>query len=117
MHRVLIGTAVILLAAGIGPSGSERRRETRSGRRASAPAYLKPVPMDESKARPRPVTIDIPVNGTIYPPDIIPPQFAWRDDNPAATVWRIEIIFGEKNRPIQVWSTARRCRSAPSTKR
>jgi hypothetical protein len=56
-----------------------------------------------------PLTIDIPVNGTIYPPDIIPPQFAWRDDNPAATVWRIEIAFGEHTRPSKSGRMARRC--------
>ncbi len=32
--------------------------------------------------------IDIPVNGTIYPPDIIPPQFAWRDDNSRRMAYR-----------------------------
>ena len=59
------------------------------------------------------ITIDIPVNGTIYPPDLIPPQFAWRDDNPAATVWRIEILFGEKARPIQIWSAGEKMQIGP----
>ena len=63
-----------------------------------------------------PITIDVPVNGTIYPPDLIPPQFAWRDDNSAATVWRIEIIFGEKRAPSRSGPLARRCRSARSTR-
>ena len=50
------------------------------------------------------LNIDVPANGVIYPPDIIPPQFAWRDDNRAATVWRIEVVFGEHAKPIKVWS-------------
>jgi tetratricopeptide (TPR) repeat protein len=59
------------------------------------------------------LTIDLPVNGTIYPPDIIPPQFAWRDDNSAATVWQIEIAFGEHRRPIKVWSNGEMMQLAP----
>jgi len=53
---------------------------------------------------PTPVTIDLPAEGTIYPPDLIPPQFAWRDESPDAKVWRIEIVFGGRGRAIQVWS-------------
>ena len=61
--------------------------------------------MDTAAASSQPaLTIDLPVNGTLYPPDIIPPQFAWRDDNPAATVWRIEVVFGEHAHSIKVWS-------------
>ncbi|MGA2652186.1 MAG: tetratricopeptide repeat protein [Terracidiphilus sp.] len=81
------------------------------------PAYLKPISMDlpasgDPSAQPS-LTIDIPVNGTIYPPDIIPPQFAWRDDNPAASVWQIEIAFGERRRPVKVWSNGEKMQLAP----
>ena len=110
MKRVLMGTAVILLAAG---SGLVIEVAAKANPPASnpTPAYLKPVPMDEAAVQP--VTIDVPLNGTIYPPDIIPPQFAWRDDNASATVWRIEIVFGEKSRPIQVWSTGEKMQIGP----
>ena len=40
-----------------------------------------------------PIQIDFPEPDSIFPPDITPPTFLWRD--PAATVWRIEIRFGE----------------------
>ena len=70
--------------------------------------------MDIQEASPsRSLTIDIPVNGTIYPPEIIPPQFAWRDDNPAATVWQVEVVFGEKARSIKVWSTGEKMQIGP----
>src|SRR6476660_2895832 len=79
------------------------------------PAYLKPVPMDIQEASPnRSLTIDVPANGTIYPPEIIPPQFAWRDDNPAATVWQVEVVFGEKARPIKVWSNGEKMQIDPA---
>ena len=37
------------------------------------------------------ITIDYPADRTLFPPDIAPPTFQWRDAEPAATVWRIEV--------------------------
>jgi tetratricopeptide (TPR) repeat protein len=117
MHRVSIGIAVILLAAlsGMGAKvaakGAEKAAPPAAG---PVPACLKPLPMDEpDTAGSAEIAIDLPVNGTIYPPDLIPPQFAWRDRNPAATVWRIEILFGEKARPIQIWAAGEKMQIGP----
>jgi tetratricopeptide (TPR) repeat protein len=74
------------------------------------PDQLRPLPMYSTKPG---LNIDIPTNGTIYPPDLIPPQFAWRDDNPAATVWSIEIVFGEHTKPIKVWSNGEKMQLGP----
>ncbi len=115
MRRVLMGTAVLLLAsffgmeAKVAANGAE---SARSATMAPVPACLKPVPMDESGAQSG-ITIDIPVNGTIYPPDLIPPQFAWRDANPASTVWRIEIVFGDRSRPIEIWAAGEKMQVGP----
>jgi tetratricopeptide (TPR) repeat protein len=73
---------------------------------------MEPLASPDPSLQP-PLTIDIPVNGTIYPPDIIPPQFAWRDDNSTATVWRIEIDFGEHTRAVKVWSNGEKMQLAP----
>jgi len=114
MQRVLIGTAAILLAAGSGFAVKVAARGANSPSAEPKPAYLKPVPMNVTGlAAAQPIIIDIPVNGTIYPPDLTPPQFAWRDNNPAATVWRIEILFDEKARPIQIWSTGEKMQIGP----
>ncbi len=117
MHRVSIGTAVILLAAfsGIGArvaaKGAEKPNSPAGG---SLSACLKPVSMDEQGVAGLPeIAIDNPVNGTIYPPDLIPPQFAWRDRNPAATVWRIEIVFRGSARPIQIWAAGEKMEIGP----
>jgi tetratricopeptide (TPR) repeat protein len=112
MQRVLVGTAAILLAAGSGvfvevaAKGAGEPAQPPS----SVPAYLKPVPMDTAASV---ISIDIPINHTIYPPDIIPPQFAWRDDNPRATTWRIEIVFGEKTHSIEAWSDGEKMQIGP----
>jgi hypothetical protein len=39
------------------------------------------------------IVVDYPADGSIFPPEIIPPVFEWRDGSKAATVWRIEIAF------------------------
>ncbi len=113
MQRVLIGTAAILLAAGTGLVVGVAAKPNPP---AANPvlAYLKPVPMDTAgSSAVGPIAIDVPINGTIYPPDIIPPQFAWRDNNSAVTIWRIEVIFGEKARSIQVWSAGEKMQIGP----
>ena len=80
------------------------------------PAWLNRVSMDSPASgdlsTPASLTIDIPQDKTVYPPDIIPPQFAWRDDS-SATVWQIEIAFGEHRRPIKVWSNGEKMQLGP----
>ena len=50
------------------------------------------------------LVIDRPLKGTIYPPEITAPQFAWRDGNTASKVWRIEIEFAGHGHPLRIWS-------------
>jgi tetratricopeptide (TPR) repeat protein len=39
------------------------------------------------------LTIDYPQNNSIFPPEITPPTFLWRDGNTRATAWEIDISF------------------------
>src|ERR1035437_1173828 len=91
MERMFVVAAAVLLAAGTGVAGKgiyqgpdkESPAPPVAPSKASPPTvppYFAPVPMD-TPAEPA-ITIDSPADGTIYPPDLIPPQFAWRDDNP-----------------------------------
>ena len=43
-----------------------------------------------------PVLIDFPEPGSIFPPDITPPTFLWRETTGGAIAWRVEIVFGER---------------------
>ena len=119
MQRMIGVAAAVLIVTVSCVSGNVAAGVARDAAASSAepgpvPAYLKPVPMDDPAASPsRGLTIDIPINGTIYPPEIIPPQFAWRDENPSATVWQVEVVFGEKARPIKVWSTGEKMQIGP----
>lgn len=67
---------------------------------AKVPSMFRPA----SEA-PNNILIDVPVNHTIYPPDMIPPQLKWRDNNPAATIWRIEITASPHPKPIRLWAS------------
>jgi Flp pilus assembly protein TadD len=45
--------------------------------------------------RPRPITVDYPLDESVFPPEFPPPTIFWRDASPRATVWAIDVSFGE----------------------
>lgn len=51
-----------------------------------------------------PVTIDYPEEGSIFPPEITPPLFLWRDPRKDATVWRIDVSFVDGSAGIRLIS-------------
>jgi len=56
-----------------------------------------PAPSDPpppAKA-PAPIQIDYPEDGSIFPPEITPPTFLWRDASEQAKSWAIEVEFGD----------------------
>ncbi|MCX6622928.1 MAG: tetratricopeptide repeat protein, partial [Acidobacteria bacterium] len=44
-------------------------------------------------ARAGAVVVDYPLDGSVFPPEITPPTFLWRDRDATATRWRIDIAF------------------------
>jgi Flp pilus assembly protein TadD len=114
MERRFLVAVSVMLAVGAGLTGVVVAAGSSSGTQAASESkvisgsvrpFFKVASIDTATtATKSSLTIDIPVNGTIYPPEFVPPQFAWRDDNPAATVWRIEVVFGEHAHSIKVWS-------------
>ena len=101
MNGKLLAAAAVMLAIAAGPTAYLIAEETGNGTNAASSTAAKAT------------LIDIPINGTIYPPDIIAPQFAWRDDTPAVTVWRIEIVFASHARAIKTWSNGEKMQLAP----
>jgi len=55
-------------------------------------------------ATPAAITVDYPSPGSLFPPDIIAPLVQWRDSSTTATIWRIQIRFGEEAQQIDLWS-------------
>ena len=40
-----------------------------------------------------PILIDFPQQGSIFPPEISPPTFLWRETAGGAIAWRVEVLF------------------------
>ena len=61
-------------------------------------------------SRPAPLVIDYPQDGSIFPPEITPPTFLWRDPAGAAASWRIDIAFADGSPAIHTTSAGERLR-------
>ena len=48
------------------------------------------------------ITIDYPLDGSVFPPEITPPTFLWRDAGGSAKRWVIEVSFAGHSAPIRV---------------
>jgi Flp pilus assembly protein TadD len=45
--------------------------------------------------RPQPITVDYPLEGSVFPPEFPPPTIFWRDASPRSVAWAIDVSFGE----------------------
>jgi tetratricopeptide (TPR) repeat protein len=55
-----------------------------------------------SEGTPSAITIDYPKNESIFPPEITPPTFMWRDTAAAANRWQIEVDFSDGSTPLRI---------------
>lgn len=55
-----------------------------------------------SEGTPSAITIDYPKNESIFPPEITPPTFLWRDAASSASRWQIEIQFSDGSMPLRI---------------
>ena len=53
-------------------------------------------------AQTAPITVDYPAPQTLFPPDLAPPTFLFRDGASGNTAWRIDITFASGAPPIQL---------------
>ena len=56
----------------------------------------------DSKSSAGALTIDYPLDGSIFPPDFAAPTFLWRDEDPGVTNWTIEVQFAGGGTPLRV---------------
>ena len=90
MKRVfLVATAVLLVTAAAvtgrviakgSDTPNQQNQPTTTPGPTSVPPFLMPILTEGIPPHTPALIIDFPARGTIYPPEIIPPQFAWRDD-------------------------------------
>jgi hypothetical protein len=79
--------------------GAPKQRMQASGIEHSSGSATTGVDSDRSLW---PIPIDYPEDGSIFPPDITPPTFLWRDA--AGSSWSIDISFADKTSPIHISS-------------
>ncbi len=48
------------------------------------------------------ITIDYPLNGSVFPPEITPPTLMWHDPSPSATRWVIQVSFVPPTQPLRI---------------
>src|ERR1035441_9606317 len=65
---------------------------------------------DGVEGRPAAIVIDYPQEGSIFPPEITPPTFLWRDGAKGVAVWRIDVSFGARPATIHTISKGERMR-------
>jgi tetratricopeptide (TPR) repeat protein len=67
---------------------------------------------------PESLTIDYPLNGSVFPPEMAAPTFQWRDPAPGAVSWQIDVSFANgshqihaaaKGAPLRVGEIDPRC--------
>jgi hypothetical protein len=59
---------------------------------------------------PVPITIDYPLEGSIFPPEFPAPAWLWRDESGKAVSWDIHVAFSDGSPPIRTASTGERMR-------
>jgi tetratricopeptide (TPR) repeat protein len=62
------------------------------------------------RARQAAITIDYPEDGSIFPPEITPPTFLWRDAAKGVAFWRLDVSFGDGPATIHATSKGERMR-------
>lgn len=48
------------------------------------------------------ITVDYPLEGSVFPPEITPPTFLWRDDSQSAKHWVVEVTLGSPGKDIRL---------------
>ena len=66
-----------------------------------------PVPDNQNLGA---ITVDYPAEGSIFPPEITPPTFLWRDDSIGASAWTIDVAFSDGSAGIHAKSAGERLR-------
>ena len=58
--------------------------------------------------QPERITIDYPLNGSVFPSDMAAPTFLWRDPSALAKAWLIEVKFANGAEPIHLSAVGER---------
>ncbi len=73
-----------------------------------------PAPPAEQPAK---ITVDYPLDGSVFPPEITPPTFVLRDASESAKRWVIEVSFSDHSPAIRVEAPGKHWRWARSIRK
>jgi Flp pilus assembly protein TadD len=66
---------------------------------------------------PIPVTIDYPIDGSVFPPEFPAPTWLWRDTDTTTATWTITVTFADSTPPLQTESSGERMQPGTSDPR
>ncbi len=67
----------------------------------------------EAARKPAAITVDYPLDGSVFPPDFPAPLILWRDEASRATTWTVEATFADGGPPIRAQARGERMRVGP----
>jgi len=59
-------------------------------------------PVAGAASAPAAISVDYPLNGSIFPPDMIAPTFQWRDPAETAASWQIDVEFSDGSPALHI---------------
>ena len=77
---------------------------------ASTPAMTPFSSSNHDDQKMHEITVDYPEDGSIFPPEITPPTFMWRDASNDASFWMIDVAFSDGSAGIHAKSAGERLR-------
>ena len=107
---VVAAAAAVVFWRGIVPQGSRAAGLGFAQQPASAHARVAAPSSNPVNPKLAPITVDYPEEGSIFPPEITPPTFLWRDVSGSASVWTIDVEFTDGAAGIRAQSAGERLR-------
>ena len=69
---------------------------------AQSPKIIPSKHLAVADSRGASIKIDYPQDGSIFPSEITPPTFIWREEDASATAWRIDVAFSDGASPLHI---------------
>jgi tetratricopeptide (TPR) repeat protein len=110
MVRVLAAATALVLGPGVVQHGSRTAGQGFAQQLASAHAVASSPSSNPDGPALVAIVVDYPAEGSIFPPEITPPTFLWRDASSSASAWTIDVAFTDGWPGIRAKSAGERMR-------
>jgi TPR repeat/WD40-like Beta Propeller Repeat len=108
---VVIAVTALILVLGVVQHGLSAASSSFARQEATSAQTTGPSPTQSTNTPPlAAITVDYPEDGSIFPPDITPPTFLWRDATNNASLWTIKVTFSDGSPAMQAKSRGERLR-------